>query len=85
MFNSRYSEPEMQQWHDACTDSANTGSDMPRHNDARTSVAKGQAEKHQSRTATAAMRMNASQQSASQTHEPRQDWASECLFDCYNG
>lgn len=75
MFNSRYSEPEMQQWHDACSNFQDSSTDAARHNDGRTSMAKGQAEKHQSRTATAMM----------QTHTPKQDWASECLFDCYNG
>jgi hypothetical protein len=78
MFNSRYSEPEMQQWHDACLDSTKPGTDAVRHNDARISMAKGQAEKHQSRTTTAMMQ-------ASQTQTPKQDWAGECLFDCYNG
>lgn len=85
MFNSRYSEPEMQQWHDACLNSANSGADAmhhddtPCHTDTRTSMAKGQAEKQQPRTAFAAMQMQ-----ASQTQTLKHDWASECLFDWYN-
>lgn len=80
MFNSRYSEPEMQQWHDACSSSTNSTSDATRQEDAvrqedaRISMAKGQAARQQSRTASAAM----------QTHTLRHDWASECLFDWYN-
>ena len=78
MTHSRYSEHEMQQWHDACLNSANSqDSDTraPRHNGARTSMAKGQSEKKQSRT-TAANK---------QTQTPKHDdWASECMFDWYN-
>jgi hypothetical protein len=75
MFTSRYSELEMQQWHDACAacgDSQNAGAQTG----ARASMAKGEAEKKQSRAATAPM----------QTQNPKhEDWAGECLFDCYNG
>lgn len=79
MINSRYSDMEMQQWHDACSntvdsnplDSANAAS---RHGGARASMAKGQAERKQSRAAETT------------AQNPRQDdWASECLFNCYNG
>lgn len=76
MFNSRYSEPELKQWQDACTADTCAGSDAARHTGARALMAKGQAEKKQSRTGAATM----------QTQKPKQqDWASECLFDCYNG
>lgn len=76
MFTSRYSDMEMQQWHDACTNQARANYDAPRHNGARATMAKGQAEKKQSRTATATMQAQ---------HPKHDDWASECLFDCYNG
>lgn len=76
MFNSRYSEMEMQQWHDAtCTNDAGSY-DAARHTGARASMAKGQPDAKQSRTAAAMM----------PTQSPKHDdWASECLFDCYNG
>ncbi len=76
MFTSRYSDMEMQQWHDACANEARTNYDAARHNGARATMAKGQAEKKQSRTATAAMHTQ---------HPKHDDWASECLFDWYNG
>ncbi|TAH54245.1 MAG: hypothetical protein EYC68_00525 [Chloroflexota bacterium] len=76
MFNSRYSEMEMKQWQDACANQTHADHDAPRHNGARAAMAKGQAEKKMSRTATAAMHAQSSKQD---------DWASECLFDCYNG
>lgn len=76
MFNSRYSEMEMNQWHDASARNQNDSNDAARHNRARASMAKGQAERKQSRTASAKM----------QTPPPKyDDWATECLFDCYNG
>jgi hypothetical protein len=76
MFTSRYSEIEMNQWQAACASEKCSSHDAPRQNRARALMAKGQAEKKQSRTATATM----------QTQTPKQDdWASECLFDCYNG
>ncbi len=75
MFNSRYSEMEMKQWQEACANQARLEYDAPRHNGARATMAKGQPDQKQSRTATAAMR----------TQNPKHDdWASECLFDCYN-
>ncbi len=71
MFNSRYSEMEMQQWHDASC----RNNDAARHNGAHALTAKSQSEEKQSRTAIAAM----------QTQQPKHDdWAGECLFDCYN-
>ncbi len=76
MFTSRYSEMEMKQWQDACASQTLAKHDAPRHNGARATMAKGQAEKKHSRTATTAMH----------TPSPKpDDWASECLFDCYNG
>lgn len=78
MIHSRYSEMEMQQWQDACSNPMDSNSmacadPASRHAGARASMAKGQAEKKQSRTGM----------TTAQT--PRQDdWASECLFDCYN-
>lgn len=75
MFNSRYSEPEQQQWHDACSNQSDS-KDAARHNGASASMAKGQAEKKHTRAATAA------KQAQKAGHN---DWASECLFDCYNG
>lgn len=79
MSHSRYSEMEMQQWHDCLMtnnlDSANSDNNAPRHDGARASMAKGQAEKKESRS-TAATR---------QTQTPKHDdWASECMFDWYN-
>lgn len=76
MFNSRYSEMEMQQWHDATCTNDFGSHDAVRHNGARASMAKGQPDPKQSRTATAMM------PTQSLKHD---DWASECLFDCYNG
>lgn len=79
MNNSRYSEMEMQQWQDAClnpmdSNSMDSAEAASRHDGARASMAKGQAEKKQSRTAKPL------------AQNPRQDdWASECLFNCYNG
>ena len=74
MINSRYSEMEMQQWQEACSNPMDSAATASRHGGARASMAKGQAEQKQSRTA----------ETTAQT--PRQDnWASECLFDCYNG
>lgn len=75
MSHSRYSDMEMQQWHDACSNPMDSTSDAPRHNGARASMAKGQAEKKQSRTTSANQ----------QTQPPKHDeWASECMFDWYN-
>jgi len=75
MFHSRYSEMEMNQWQAASAMPQTDSDDAARRNGARASMAKGQAEK-QSRTAGAQMH----------TPQPKQDdWASECLFDCYNG
>jgi hypothetical protein len=75
MFNSRYSAGEYQQWQDACADGM--ASELDAHaKPSRASMAKGQAEPKTSRTATA----------KTQSQKPGlQDWASECLFDCYNG
>lgn len=71
MFNSRYSEMEMQQWHDA----SGRANDATRHNGAHALVAKGQSEEKQSKHAT----------TATQSQQPKHDdWAGECLFDCYN-
>ena len=74
MFNSRYSEIEMQQWQQACQTPMDSADTAPRHSGARASMAKGQAEKKQSRSAD----------TTAQTLR-QDDWASECLFDCYNG
>lgn len=85
MFNSRYSEMEMQQWQEACSrvNPSNPTDANPmerraamasRQGSSRASMAKGQAEKKQSRTA------------GTTAQTTRQDyWASECLFDWYNG
>jgi len=85
MFNSRYSEMEMQQWQEACLNpmdshvnasnsmSLDSAATTARPGSARASMAKGQAEKKQPRAAETTMQT------------PRQDhWASECLFDWYN-
>jgi len=84
---------EMNQWHDASAGSHSdsrkqndsmtqrdsrdqASSDAARHESASASMAKGQADTTQSRTADAKM----------PTQQPgHQDWAGECLFDCYNG
>ncbi len=76
MFHSRYSEMEMDQWQDACAESAHAKHDATRHHGARAAMAKGQADKNMTRSAAAAMPTELPQ------HD---DWASECLFDCYNG
>lgn len=76
MFHSRYSEMEMNQWQAASAMHPMASNDAPRRNGARASMAKGQAESKQSRSADA----------GTHTQQPKQDdWASECLFDCYNG
>ncbi len=75
MFNSRYSEGEFQQWQDACATAASCASEQSAAT-GRASMAKGQAEAKSTRTTTAKNR----------AHQPNQhDWASECLFDWYNG
>lgn len=77
MFTQRYSPAEMDQWHTAaCANATPCTSDAPRHHARRTAGAKGQGERNPSRTSqTAATQM--------QFTTP-DDWASECLFDCYN-
>lgn len=72
----RYSEMEMNQWDDACTKMQDHASAAPRPSRTRASTAKGQAELAQNRSTMA-------QPMTQKTNE--QDWASECLFDCYNG
>lgn len=78
MFTQRYSSAEMDQWHTAaCADATARSHTAPRQNGNRAAMAKGQAEQNQS-------------QRSQTTPAPMQfttpdDWASECLFDCYNG
>lgn len=67
---------EMQQWHDACANCQDS-QDGAGHTGARASMAKGQAEKKQSRTAAA----TAETQAANGKYD---DWAGECLFNWYN-
>jgi len=76
MTDPRYTTAEMNQWHDACPDSA-APQKRTRQKGARQAMAKGQAERtmNQSAARTAA-------QGSAREHE---EWASECLFDCYNG
>lgn len=76
MNTSRYSEAEMDQWHNACPNCA--APQTPARQSGKTkSMAKGQAEQTMSPTAAG---------TASQGSAPKHDgWASECLFDCYNG
>jgi hypothetical protein len=77
MFTKRYSHAEMDQWHTAaCSTPMSCTSDAMRHNGARAAIAKGQGERAQSQTGSTAM-----PQTENITPE---DWASECLFDCYN-
>jgi hypothetical protein len=77
MFGTRYSEVEHQQWDDACCTSMPHAFDATRQNGARGAVAKGQGESMTASPSadTAAMQNNFA------THD---DWATECLFDCYN-
>lgn len=77
MFTKRYSESEMDQWHTACTSASSQAPDATRHTAAHTATAKGQGERNSAYKDARAM-------SAMQSQMP-DDWASECLFDCYNG
>lgn len=76
MATYRYSEPEMDQWQAACSDAQSSADRTTRSTPAHTAASKGQGERSQARRT----------QSPSQQDSGRQDeWASECLFDCYNG
>jgi hypothetical protein len=71
----RYTDTEWTQWQEACFNLEMSRQDAPRHTATRGSMAKGQAEPTQTRSAT-----------ADSSHQPQnEDWANECLFDCYNG
>lgn len=71
MFSSHYAQREMQLQHDASWQQ----NDAPHATTKSGAMAKGQAEVVASRTANAKMNR--------QTHGD-EDWARECLFDCYN-
>ena len=75
MISFRYSEMEMQQWHDATATAAFGPGDAPRTKHAPAMMAKGQADSKPSRST------DAMTQPAQPKHDP---WASECLFDWYN-
>lgn len=77
MFQQRYSHSEMDQWHTACTHANAPAFDASRHTSARTATAKGHGERQAAHTDAYAM-------SSMQVQTP-DDWAGECLFDCYNG
>jgi len=80
MLASRYSEMEMNQWDHACAQPMDCVSTAPRA--AGAFPAKGQAGRARRQPQ---MRLTPSRQATpTQTAEP-DDWASECLFDCYNG
>ena len=72
MESSRYSKQEKQQGHDASCQPT----DAPRAATMRGAMAKGQAEASMSRTANA---------KTPSVRTGEEDWARECLFDCYNG
>lgn len=76
MFDSRYSDIEMQQWDDACNQCA-----APRPRTSRISVAKGQNEPSAARGGA---QRTGSRNQAARTAPPQPDSASECLFDWYN-
>ncbi len=75
MLTSRYTEAEMNQWDESCPDRRQAEMRAhPQH--AHASKAKGQAERSMARAGT-----NHNSMTRMQAND---DWASECLFDCYN-
>jgi hypothetical protein len=78
MVSSRYSAQEMKQWHDASCEPQ----DAPRAKAARGAMAKGQADARMNRTANA---RDAKHRTMPSQRTGADDWARECLFDCYNG
>ncbi len=77
MFTKYHSQAEMDQWHQACADAAQPAQNAPRAGAARTATAKGQGERF-----TAPRDAQAMSTLSTQTLD---DWAGECMFDCYNG
>lgn len=74
---SKHSQAEMDQWHATASKQAvSMRHDASRQNRTRSALAKGQGERTASSDARTA---------AAFAMESPDDWASECLFDCYNG
>ncbi|MCG3142687.1 MAG: hypothetical protein HDKAJFGB_04215 [Anaerolineae bacterium] len=77
MFTQYHSQAEMDQWHQACADAAQTAPDAPRAGAARGATAKGQGERYTAHRDAQTMSTLSTQMV--------DDWAGECMFDCYNG
>lgn len=77
MFTKHYSQAELDQWHAACNGACAQVKDASQQATARALTPTGQG-KH------SAAQMDARAMSATHAFKP-DDWASECLFDCYNG
>lgn len=76
MFTKHYSQAELDQWHTACAAEYAQPDDALRQMTAHAAAATGQSQRR-------AAPRGASAASAMQVDKP-DDWASECLFDCYN-
>jgi hypothetical protein len=76
MLSSRYTELEFHQWDAACSGNPSSRNDALRQTGSRATLAKGQGEPTQLAGASSLKLPNPNSNQA--------DWASECLFDCYN-
>ena len=77
MFSNRYSEAELDQWHTAaCTHPS-------KQDDARTRACNAPMAAQSGQGKPMASHFAAETMPATATESP-ENWASECLFDCYN-